>query len=234
MGTNVGFIKKQFRGMMQRRGIDPEQFDEKQIDPSLTHGENMQNLREIYGIQDDDPEAYAELKSYKVQHPESGEATDDRLKQFENDLDIMRSKIKKEQHERANLGVGIFGIKSDIAGLSSKVRQTPEVRYVERPAKSSSFAGFHSKIGRARHDTGIFVSEKGRLKHLKKPGIARYIPHPVDVSAEHAKRGGLIGIPEGVDGLRPIRFFESDNKPRERDLLFGNVKRDKKGRRSLF
>jgi hypothetical protein len=72
------------------------------------------------------------------------------------------------------------------------------------------------------------------MRPSKKPSIAKYVPRPVDVSAEHARRGGLIGIPEGVDGLRPIRFFKSDNTPHEKDLLFGNVKRDSKGRRRLF
>lgn len=103
--------------------------------------------------------------------------------------------------------------------------------------------GFKSKVTEmSEGKTSIRGERRGKKKKQpnymhpkKKPtAITRMIPHPVDVSAEHAKHGGLIGIPEGVDGLRPIRFFESDNKPRERDLLFGNVKRDKKGRRSLF
>lgn len=70
------FIKQNFRKMMQRRGIDPEQFDEKYIDSSLTDRENMNNLREIYGIQEDDEEAAKEYKAYLEQHPEAVERVD--------------------------------------------------------------------------------------------------------------------------------------------------------------
>jgi hypothetical protein len=102
--------------------------------------------------------------------------------------------------------------------------------------------GFKSKVTDMSEGKGNLQKQKKQKKPKnfpihpkKKPSVQRYIPHPVEVSAEHAKRGGLIGIPENVDGLRPIRFFPpSDNEPRERDLLFGNVKRDKKGKVRLF
>jgi hypothetical protein len=79
--------------------------------------------------------------------------------------------------------------------------------------------------------------EKRYMHPTKKPGIARYIPKPIQVARQYAMRNAL-GVPNNMPTagfhLNPVTVFKKETAPTIRDPLFGNVKVDAKGRRRLF
>jgi hypothetical protein len=120
--------------------------------------------------------------------------------------------------------------------------------YEEEPEENDELPGVsYRKASLFGSKTTDIAQGKGTVKgKKKKPNLKRYmhpskkptaitkmIPKPVEVARQEAARN-IIGVPAGVDGFRPIRFFESDNKPAEKDILFGGIKRDKSGKIKLF
>jgi hypothetical protein len=115
-----------------------------------------------------------------------------------------------------------------------------ELEEVEYQGGSGRAYGFRSKVtdmaqGKAdlQKQNKKKKQKQFKLHPSKKPGIAKMVPKPIQVARENAARN-IIGIPNGIDGFRPISFFKKDNEPMERDALFGGIKRDKSGKIKLF
>jgi hypothetical protein len=112
------------------------------------------------------------------------------------------------------------------------LREIEPVRYGFQSKATQMSEGKANVNGTPTKKAKFKKQKQIKMHPTKKPGIARYIPKPIQVARENAVRSAM-GIPPGFN-LNPVTVFKKETSPTIRDPLFGNVKVDKKGRRRLF